>query len=65
MQITKKKVVKTMLFIMLWIMSFFSGIYLWGALFSGTTLSIGDWLLYVCTFGFSFGLLWFNIAIMD
>lgn len=55
-----KNVVKTIIFIVAWLLSFFCGIYLWGAIFMGTPLSTIDAIMNGCGFTLSMLWMWFN-----
>ena len=57
-----KNVVKTIIFVIAWMLSFTCGIYLFGAIFIGTPLSVIDAIMNGC--GFTLGMLWlwFNVV---
>ena len=52
--------VKTIIFIVAWLLSFFCGIYLFGAIFMGMSLSTMDAIMNGCGFTLSMLWLWFN-----
>lgn len=58
-----KNIVKTVIFIAAWLLSFFCGIYLFGAVFMGTPLSAMDAIMDACGFALSILWLWFNSVI--
>jgi hypothetical protein len=55
-----KNVVKTILFIIAWLLSFTCGIYLYGAIFMGSGMSDIDMIMNGCGFILSMLWLWFN-----
>lgn len=57
-----KNVVKTIIFIAAWLLSFFCGIYLFGAIFMGMQISTMDIIMNDCGFALSMLWLWFNVV---
>lgn len=55
-----KAFIKTVIFIVAWLLSFFCGIYLFGAIFMGTPLSAMDAIMNACGFVLSMLWMWFN-----
>lgn len=55
-----KSFVKTIIFLIAWLLSFFCGIYLYGAIFTGMPLNGMDTLMTACGFTLSMLWLWFN-----
>ena len=55
-----KNLVKTIIFIVAWLLSFFCGIYLFGAIFMGMQISTMDIIMNGCGFALSMLCLWFN-----
>ena len=55
-----KNLVKTIIFIAAWLLSFFCGIYLFGAIFMDMQISTMDIIMNGCGFALSMLWLWFN-----
>ena len=55
-----KNLVKTIIFIIAWMLSFTCGIYLFGAIFMGMQISTMDIIMNGCGFALSMLWLWFN-----
>jgi hypothetical protein len=55
-----KNVVKTIIFLIAWMLSFFCGIYLFGAIFMGMNITTMDIIMNACGFTLSMLWLWFN-----
>ena len=58
----KKTIIKTLIFMAVWILSFTTAIYLYSALFMGHELSGIDIVLNICGFALSMLWLWNNIV---
>ena len=56
----QNKIIKTLIFMAVWLLSFTCGIYLYGAIFIGNELSEIDTVLNVCGFTLSILWMWFN-----
>jgi len=55
-----KAFIKTVIFIVAWLLSFFCGIYLFGAIFMGMQISTMDIIMDACGFVLSMLWMWFN-----
>lgn len=55
-----KPIVKTIIFVIAWMLSFFCGIYLFGAAFMGMQIGTMDIIMNICGFTLSMLWLWFN-----
>lgn len=58
-----KNIVKTIIFLIAWMSSFFCGIYLFGVIFMGMNLATMDIIMDVCGFTLSILWLWFNSVV--
>lgn len=58
-----KAFIKTIIFIVAWLLSFFCGIYLFGAIFMGMQISTMDIIMDGCGFTLSMLWIWFNSVI--
>lgn len=55
-----KVFIKTIIFMVAWLLSFFCGIYLFGAIFMGMQIATMDIIMDACGFTLSMLWMWFN-----